>query len=613
MIAMILVPLGVITVVASMILPLPPFVLDFLLVGNLLLALVLFFSALYLVEPVKLSVLPSLLLLATMYRLSLNISSTRLILSGGSAGEVISAFGQLVTNGSLIVGAVVFLVITLVQFIVIAKGAERVAEVSARFTLDALPGKQMSIDADVRSGLIDFHQARTKREDLQVESRFYGALDGAMKFVKGDAIAGMIITAINVVGGLAIGIAVQGLEPTVALTRYTTLTVGDGLLSQLPALLNSLAAGMIVTRVSREGGESLSQELLSQLGSNIQVRFLVATLSLLLAAVPALPALPFLLFGVFLAVSGMSSTNAQQISQESAVTTQRFVPEPVPVVQVLVPKEKGAELQSRGDVMRWKRQLQEIAYEQYGLLVSPPDIRVNEDLSEDMIHLRFRGQEEERVKLSDAENENLLKSPFVRLLEKNCPEFVDDVLTRRMLDAAETWGPELVSSLVPDLVTVTQITVLLRELIRESISVRNFDVILQAIAESDAHERGERLLLETVRIALKRDISAYVREYANTSVAYALSPLIDICLYRAECGSERVPGHLPPQILDSIKNEKQTVLCSSGARGLLRDLLRAGGRKNPVIAHEELTADIVFGQIKTIDLEEEMEEEPLAA
>ena len=206
------VPIALIAIFASMLLPLPQGVLDVLLAGNLFLALLLFLSTLYISDPLKLSALPPILLLATLYRLALNISTTRLILSDGNAGQVVEAFGTVVVQGNIVVGVVVFLVITLIQFIVIAKGSERVAEVSARFTLDALPGKQMSIDADVRAGLIDFETAREKRQDLQTESHFYGALDGAMKFIKGDAIAGIAITAVNVIGGLTVGVGMNGLS-----------------------------------------------------------------------------------------------------------------------------------------------------------------------------------------------------------------------------------------------------------------------------------------------------------------------------------------------------------------------------------------------------------------
>jgi type III secretion protein V len=260
-----IVPLGLMLVVGCMIIPLPGAVLDILLCSNLLFALLLVIAALHIRDPLKMATLPSLLLMATLWRLSLNLATTRAVLSSGHAGKAVEAFGSIVIQGSVVVGFVLFLLISLIQFIVVAKGAERVAEVSARFTLDALPGKQMAIDAEIRSGTLDPEAARKKRADVQMESRFYGALDGAMKFVKGDAIAGLVIAAVNILGGLAVGMLIHKLELDVALRRYTVLTIGDGLLSQIPSLLNSVAAGLVVTRVQVDESSTLASDLLGQL------------------------------------------------------------------------------------------------------------------------------------------------------------------------------------------------------------------------------------------------------------------------------------------------------------------------------------------------------------
>jgi type III secretory pathway component EscV len=257
----VLVPVGLLLILGCMLVPLPPLLLDILLCSNLLFALLLVVGALHIKDPLKLSTLPSLLLMATLVRLSLNLATTRAVLSTGHAGQAVEAFGAVVTQGSLVVGCILFLLITLIQFIVVAKGAERVAEVSARFTLDALPGKQMAIDAEIRSGLLDPEGARRKRSEVQSESRFYGALDGAMKFVKGDAVAGLVVTFVNIAGGLLVGLLIHGLDLEVALRRYTLLTIGDGLLSQVPSLLNAVAAGLIVTRVQVDELSSLSGDL----------------------------------------------------------------------------------------------------------------------------------------------------------------------------------------------------------------------------------------------------------------------------------------------------------------------------------------------------------------
>ena len=237
-----LLPLILLLVVGMMIFPLPVLLLDFLLVCNITLSLSLLLGSVYLLEPERFTSLPTVLLLATLFRLGLNISTTRQVLGEGTAPDVVAAFGRVVISGNLVVGIVIFLIVALVQFLVIAKGAERVAEVAARFTLDAMPGKQMAIDADIRAGILSLSEARDRRKDLQRGSRLYGALDGAMKFVKGDAIAGLIITGINMVGGFFVGIVQRGLDVFTAAHRYTIFTICDGLVSQLPALLTAVAA-----------------------------------------------------------------------------------------------------------------------------------------------------------------------------------------------------------------------------------------------------------------------------------------------------------------------------------------------------------------------------------
>ncbi|MHC4832119.1 MAG: FHIPEP family type III secretion protein, partial [Planctomycetota bacterium] len=254
---------AIIVIVGLMLVPLPTALLDILLTANIAIGLTILLTALYIAEPVKLSSFPTILLVATMFRLSLSIASTRLILADAYAGEVILSFGQFVAKGNLVVGFVVFVIITVVQFLVIAKGSERISEVAARFTLDAMPGKQMSIDADLRAGAFDLDTARNNRRALARESQFYGSMDGAMKFVKGDTIAGLVITAVNILGGLVIGITMRNMSASEAVEIYTLLTIGDGLVSQISALLVSTSAGMITTRVvgAEEGEGNLGQEI----------------------------------------------------------------------------------------------------------------------------------------------------------------------------------------------------------------------------------------------------------------------------------------------------------------------------------------------------------------
>jgi type III secretion protein V len=311
---------GVIAIIGIMLIPLPLLLIDILLTANITIGMVILLTALYLKEPVKLSSFPTIILVATMFRLGLEIAATRLILGKGEAGHVIAAFGNFVAGGNLVVGGVVFMIITIVQFLVIAKGSERISEVAARFTLDAMPGKQMSIDADLRAGAFDLDTARAKRRGLERESQFYGSMDGAMKFVKGDTIAGLIITAINIIGGLVIGITMLDLTPAEAASKFTILTIGEGLLSQISGLLVSTSAGMVTTRVASEEleGGNLGREISSQILDQPKALIIAGCFLLLLGIVPGLPMLPFWILGGTVVTIGMSIRYARKKAAEAA-------------------------------------------------------------------------------------------------------------------------------------------------------------------------------------------------------------------------------------------------------------------------------------------------------
>ena len=289
----------VIAVVAMIVIPLPTWLLDILLTVQITMAVIIILVALYINDALRIASFPTILLMATLYRLALNISTTRLILSQADAGEVVRAFGSFVVQGNYVVGGILFLIVTLINFIVIAKGAERVSEVGARFTLDAMPGKQMSIDADLRAGIINMEQAIERRSTLHRESQFYGAMDGSMKFVKGDAIAGMIVTLINIIGGLIIGVTMRGMPMMDAVKTYSLLTIGDGLVQQIPALIISVSAGIVVTRVSSESeGSNLGRDIITQVTSYPKALIIASAILGLMAIVPGLPKIPFILMGV---------------------------------------------------------------------------------------------------------------------------------------------------------------------------------------------------------------------------------------------------------------------------------------------------------------------------
>src|SRR4051794_587704 len=308
------VPIGVVAIVLMLVVPLPATVLDLLLALNITSSLLILLVAMQIKRSLDFAVFPSLILIATLFRLALNVSSTRLVLTDGFAGHVIDAFGHFVVGGSLVVGLVIFVILTIIQFVVITNGAGRVAEVGARFTLDAMPGKQMAIDADLNAGLINEAQARKRRFEVTAEADFYGSMDGASKFVKGDAIAAIIITLVNLIGGFAIGVMQRGLAPGDAVSTYSLLSVGDGLVSQIPALLISTATGIIVTRSASEG--DLGSDLIGQLGRYKQPLRIAGGAALALCLIPGLPKLPFLAVGALFLVMAARMKEAPAVDPD---------------------------------------------------------------------------------------------------------------------------------------------------------------------------------------------------------------------------------------------------------------------------------------------------------
>ena len=316
---MLAVPIGVVGIILLLVVPVPAGLLDMLLIVSILFALVILLTSMFVKKPLDFSVFPSLLLVATLFRLGLNVASTRLVLGDGYAGQVIEAFGHVAVGGSLIIGAVVFLILVVIQFVVVTKGAERVAEVGARFTLDAMPGKQMAIDADLNAGLITDVEARERRASVAAEADFYGAMDGASKFVKGDAIAGIVIIIINVIGGIAIGMVQRGMEIGEAVETYTLLTIGDGLVTQIPALLMAVATGMIVTRANAESdmGSTASQ----QLTQSTPALRIAGGAAIIMGLIPGMPILPFAIVGITLIIAAQrikASEKAKALAEEQA-------------------------------------------------------------------------------------------------------------------------------------------------------------------------------------------------------------------------------------------------------------------------------------------------------
>ncbi|HSP76213.1 MAG TPA: flagellar biosynthesis protein FlhA [Cryobacterium sp.] len=321
------VPVGVVGIILLLVVPVPAVMLDVLIIVNILLALVTLLTTMFVKKPLDFSVFPSLLLIATLFRLGLNVASTRLVLGDGYAGQVIAAFGDVAVGGSIIIGAVIFLILVVIQFVVVTKGAERVAEVGARFTLDAMPGKQMAIDADLNAGLITDVQARERRAEVSAEADFYGAMDGASKFVKGDAIAGIVIIIINLVGGVAIGMIQRGLSVSEAMSTYSLLTIGDGLVTQIPALLMAVSTGMIVTRSNAESdiGEAAS----GQLTQSRNALMIAGCAALMMALIPGMPIIPFVVIGLGLILFARrikAGESRDQAGRDAGVAAEAMVP-----------------------------------------------------------------------------------------------------------------------------------------------------------------------------------------------------------------------------------------------------------------------------------------------
>jgi type III secretion protein V len=558
----------------AMLLPLPPVALDVFLTGNLLFAMSLLVIALYLSDTLKLSALPTLLLVTTLFRVALGVATTRSILSTGEAGHAVEAFGSLVMQGSVIVGLVVFSIITLVQFLVIAKGAERVAEVSARFSLDAMPGRQMSIDADVRTGMLDPETARRKRIELQTESRFYGALDGAMKFIKGDAIAGIVIVIVNIIGGLAVGMLRDGLPIELSVQKYTLLSVGEGLISQIPALLNALAAGLVVTRVSREDGSSLADELVSQLGQFNRVKVVAGFASFGLALMPGMPTWILVLagMGLFLTAGLTSAREAQEIKSKVVA----FQPEVTPLLLVAVPIKSPVQ----GLALSLERARQRV-FDEWGILLTPVQVALKEI---EKVELRYRGVSVYRTEPNN-EAPSQIEESLVRLVRESPDEFIDDIAARRIIDFFESNSPDGVRRSLPEELNFSKVTQVFRMLVSEGIPLKNVDLMLQAFSEFGKRDSHPRTLLIEVRNALRRTICYKLLEDREKLKVVSLDPEVDVSIHE----SINQDGYVSGEIFDRISLEPDHILVTSrGIRLTVREFLAVRGVKNPVLAHDEL-------------------------
>ncbi len=553
----------VVAILGVLIIPLPSYILDLLLAFNITLSLIILLVTMYIVRPLELSVFPGLLLIITLFRLSLNVASTRLILGEAYAGEVISAFGGFVVKGNYVVGFIIFLILVIIQFVVITKGAGRIAEVAARFTLDAMPGKQMAIDADLNAGLISDDEARKRREDISREADFYGAMDGASKFVRGDAIAGILITIINIIGGLIIGMVQLGMQPNQALHTYTMLTVGDGLVSQIPALVISTASGVIVTRAASE--TNLGQDIMRQFTGYPRAIMVASVVLIIFGIVPGMPTIPFMALGSMAGVFALAAqktirnreelTHKEDISRETQPITkpEEFLKIDILEVEIgyglipLVDSNQGGDILERISLIR-----KQLAND-LGLIVPPIRIRDNIQLKPNEYQIRLKGIPVSRFELmrgyllaipqpgvgrdidgiettepafglkakwispeaaaggemegfTVVEPSAVLATHLTEIIKNNAYELLSRQDIQNLLDILKEDYPAVVEEIVPDILPIGVVQKVLQNLLKEKIPIKDMLSILETLADYGQSTKDPEILTEYVRHSLARAI-----------------------------------------------------------------------------------------------------------
>lgn len=631
----------VIGIVLLIVVPVPPAMLDVLLVVSLGVSLLVLLITLFTTDVLEFSSFPTLLLILTLYRLALNISSTRLILGQAAAGKVIAAFGSFVVGGSYIVGFIVFLIITVIQFVVITNGANRVAEVAARFTLDAMPGKQMAIDGDFNAGLITETEAKERRRRLQREADFFGAMDGATKFIRGDAIAGLVITGINIIGGLVIGLVIMRMGLLEALRTYTMLTIGDGLVTQIPALLVSTATGVLVTRSS--AAASFGREISRQMSSYPRVLFVAAAIFGVLGLVPAMPNLLFLSMAGTTGFLGYSlvqeekrrkleeqETQTRRVKEtrrepENVLTYFQVDPLEIEIGYGLVPltqEEQGGDLLARVAAVR-----RQCAAE-LGIYVRPIRIRDNLQLKPNAYVFRLRGVEAARGELmpgyylamnpaggeakikgiptrepafgleawwiTGVEKEVAEKTGYTvvdatavlathlsEFIKRNAAELLGRQETKELLDAVKEKNAALIDELVPGLLSLGEVQKVLQNLLRERVPIRDLVGILEAVADAAVSSRDPNFLTERARAALARTITQQYAVDGRLSVL-TIHPRLEQLLVEA---AEKTGGGYPmlePRKVQRIVERVKGAVEKVARQGMLPVILCSPGARLPL-------------------------------
>jgi flagellar biosynthesis protein FlhA len=610
------VPLAVLAIVIALIAPLPKFVLDLLIVTDILVSVIVLMVALYLIRPVEFTSFPTTLLLLTLFRLALNISSSRLILLNGNtgtgaAGEVIGAFGSFVVGGNYVIGAVIFLVLIAIQYVVINHGAVRISEVTARFTLDALPGKQMAIDSDLNAGLIDEVEAKRRRKGLATEAEFYGAMDGASRFTQRDAVASILITAINIIAGFLIGVLQHGMDLRKAIETYTVLTIGDGLVTVIPALMISISGALIVTRASSEA--RLGAEFHKQILGNSQPIMLAGGVLVALAALPGMPKLPFLVLGLGAAAAGwkmrqkevaltappVADAGKPANAKDNVESLLRVEPLAIEVGLGLIGLVEGAQ---DSPLLRRISAIRRQLAGDLGYLLAPVRVTDNLSLRSREYVISMKGVEISRYELPQGcelaiptsaasapmggqatrdpafgmnafwipadraerarhsgytvvDSVSVLGTHLSELIRRYAHELFSRQDAKRLLDRVAVEHPKVVEDVVPKLLPLSTVQRVLQNLLRERVSIRDAVSILEALGEAGGSTRNPVLLTEYVRQSIRR---AVVRPYLNPAgdlPAWFVDPSIEQAVESAiEHGEQNSHLSLPPQQIRDILN-----------------------------------------------------------
>ena len=578
----------VIAVVLMIIIPLPSILLDVLLAFNITVSVVIILLTLFTTEVLQFSVFPTLLLITTLFRLALNISSSRLILKDGYAGEVINAFGSFVVGGNYVVGIIIFLIIVIIQFIVITNGAGRVSEVSARFTLDAMPGKQMSIDADLNAGTIDESQARERRKKLQQEADFYGSMDGASKFIKGDAIAGLIITAINILAGIIIGVMMLNMDISTAAQTYTRLTIGDGLVTQVPALLISTASGILVTRSGSD--ENFGTLVVKQLTGFPKVIAIASVVLLFMAIIPGLPHMAFLILSVACGVAAylLYKDAKEQIIQQAEIEQQEITEteskEPENVMSLISVEPMEVEIGyglipladegSGGDLLQRITSVRRQCAIEMGIVVQPIRIRDNLQLKTNEYVIKIRGtvlakselmpsmllcmdptngeseiqgirtmepsfglpaiwinkdqREEAEIRgLTVVDPTTVMVTHLTETIKNHSYELLGRQEVKLIVDSVKEKYSAVVEELIPDLLTIGELQKVLQNLLRERVSIKDMVTIMESLADNSRTTKDIEVLTEYVRFALGRSICNSLVDENGAVTVVTLDPQIE--------------------------------------------------------------------------------------